>query len=70
MSDRPPYGIFFVRAWYEDDQLRARVTRYADVSAGRRTELVTADVGELIRALHEWLVEMSLNEPGPGRRPP
>ena len=68
MSQRPPVGIFVVRAWHEDGQFRARVTRCDDVGATESTELLTANTEDVIGQLEEWLANLA--EPGPGRRSP
>jgi hypothetical protein len=57
-------GLFVVRAWYEDDQFRARVTRSADVGAETATQLATADINELDDYFHAWLAELAGRAPG------
>lgn len=51
-------AIFFVRAWQEDDQFRARVTRCLDLRSEHREEFLTADPEELVDYLRTWLREM------------
>jgi len=55
----PAVGIFIVRAWYEDDQFRARVTCCVDVRVERPTEITTADFGALVWHLNRWFEELA-----------
>jgi hypothetical protein len=54
----PPIAVFFVRAWYEDGLLRARVSRTTDAQSEPLADLLTSDPEELIRYLSYWLQEI------------
>ncbi|TNC25714.1 hypothetical protein [Amycolatopsis alkalitolerans] len=53
---RPPEAAaFLVRAWYEDGQLRARITYLVEPGSGPHAQVTTADPAEVHRHLAEWL---------------
>lgn len=54
---RPPAGVFLVRAWWEDGSFRARITCCLDINSPSepRTGAVTAEPDEVGRLLAAWL---------------
>jgi hypothetical protein len=57
VAQRLGTGVFVIRAWYEDEQFRARVSyRFvADAEAPAAAEVLTADPDEVRRHLELWL---------------
>jgi hypothetical protein len=66
VSRKPAIGIFIVRAWYEDDQFRARVTKCLDVDTEPVGTLAVADLDELRSIFNAWLTATA--RPSPSRR--
>jgi hypothetical protein len=65
-SHSPAVALFIVRAWYEDDQFRAHVTRSLDVNTEieTRAELLTADPQRLVEFLGTWLRDLARHSAG------
>jgi len=59
MSARLAIGVFLARAWYEDDEFRARVTQCVDVETEPATNLAIAELDELMRVFSAWLTELT-----------
>lgn len=57
MVRRPEAAAFLVRAWYEDGQLRARISYLVEAGTGPgpRVQVTTADPAEVHRHLAAWL---------------
>jgi hypothetical protein len=68
VSQRPPVGIFVVRAWHEDGQFRARVTRCDDVGDTETTETLTANTEVVVGQLNDWLTKLATPGQDGGRR--
>jgi hypothetical protein len=48
-------GALVIRAWFEDGQLRARVTSTTDLRAPDETVVVAADREGVLAAVRAWL---------------
>jgi hypothetical protein len=61
MTQRPGSAVFVVRAWWEGEQFRARLTYCVDIDAGpaAETTTVTADPAEVRRRLASWLDDVA-----------
>jgi hypothetical protein len=51
-------SVFVVRTWWEDDHLRARISRCLDINAEPATELVTASPEQLTEQFNAWLKDV------------
>jgi hypothetical protein len=60
MATQNALGIFLVRAWHEEGELRARVSVCLDVNSQPCREFLTADPTELHDQLSAWVRELSL----------
>ena len=60
MTQRPPVGIFLVRAWWEDGRFRARITSCLDINSTSeaQTQVVTAEPNEVSQHLAAWLRDL------------
>lgn len=56
---RQPLAIFVVRAWDEQGQFRARVSRSYDIEVEPTLEFVTANSSELLQYLEVWVRELT-----------
>ena len=56
MRRRPRAAVFLARAWYENGELRVRITYSTDISSETPdTKIVTANPAELSHHLAAWL---------------
>ena len=57
MTTQPRMGVFLVRAWWEEDRFRARVTSCLDINADAEPQVrsITAEPPEVQRWLATWL---------------
>jgi hypothetical protein len=59
VTQQPRAAVFLVRAWWEDGQLRARISYYSNIhsESATETQIVTADPDEVRQHLALWLAE-------------
>ena len=57
MEVPPPVrtGVFLVRAWVEDDSLRARITHRIEVTEQDETAVAVTGIEAIEASFHSWL---------------
>jgi hypothetical protein len=58
-SSSPSVAIFFVRAWMEEGQFRARTKQCSAVGLEATTEEVTGDAATVVDQLRCWLQDLA-----------
>lgn len=61
MAQQSHAATFVVRAWWEDDAFRARITYTIDIGCPQteKTHVVTANIDEVRHHFSAWLLEMT-----------